>query len=677
MEDRHIACTMTAVMLPLLRAEAGEEAVTAVLERAGSTRSQAYLESTDNWISLPEAVALLDACCAVTGDAQFARRVGEEAVRRHAGTAVATLLRSLGSPEAVLGAIATTASKFSTTTEMAALESAPGFALVRARTRDAFAPHPLTCQWRSGLLSTITMLFGMPLAEVRETACQCHGAPACRYEIRWDADQAAVSADPQQRVTALEAQLLAMQDRLRGVFATASDLLSVDDLDIVLARIVERAAGTVRAPRYVLAVRPGGEAEHRLYTDGVTHDDAQRIARAVERGDRLSGAVLAVEVASSRRHYGHLVALTDEGSHFFPQERELLELYAKHAAAVLDMATALDESARRHDHVSALLTLAQALASTGTSQEVADCLAEVLPTVVDCDRLSVMLWDPAERCLRAASTSGMSPEGAALLRSTPIRPQDSPGVAHMAKDPRPLFFDPGNADPFLSSLFDRLGLVRMVAVPIIARGEFLGVLTVSVVERPERLRADAALIERLTGVAALAAPAIQNGRLVDALRHQAAHDPLTGLANRAGFGGRMTRVIERAGDAHVGLLFVDLDGFKQVNDLHGHAAGDQLLQAVARRLLGLVRLEDTVARLGGDEFAVILTDADSAEEVSVAAARVREAIAEPFDLGDGIVVTVGASVGEARWPADGAELDALLRHADAAMYREKSRSRSG
>jgi diguanylate cyclase (GGDEF)-like protein len=676
-EGRHICCTKTTTMLRHVQDEAGDAAVEELIRRAGSSRTRRFLETEENWISLDEAVALLEALVDVTGDPDAARRVGARTVQQHAGTGVSTLLRSLGSPEAVLGAIAATSSKLSTATEMESLENAPGRCVVRAAARPGFTRHRLHCEWATGVLSTPTNLFGLPPADVEEITCQARGDAECRYIVTWDAEQAAAGADPQQRVTALEAQLIAMKERLRGVFATAGELLSADDLDVVLARIVERAAQTVRAPRYVLAVRAFDDDDPRIYSDGVPHDEAAAIAAALEAGGDLPGSALTAEVASSRRAYGWLCALYPEGNEFFAQEQELFSLYATHAAAVLDMATALADSARRHEHVSALLSLSQDLARGGSSQEVADGLAAAMPAIVDCDRTSVWLWDDAEQCLRAASTSGMSATGAELLRGRPLRASDSVSVATMREDPRPLSFTSGQVDDaFLQELLTSLGVLTLVVVPIIARDEFLGILTAAVTDRSERLALTSGLLERLNGIAALAAPAIQNGRLIDDLQHAASHDPLTGLSNRAGFGRRMSDVLDEARrTSHVGLLFVDLDGFKQVNDVHGHDIGDALLQQAAQRLGGVVRAEDTVARLGGDEFAVILTHVCSSDEVAAAARRVRAAFDDPFTIGD-VTTTVGASVGEAGWPADGEGVEALLKHADAAMYREKMRTRA-
>jgi diguanylate cyclase len=125
----------------------------------------------------------------------------------------------------------------------------------------------------------------------------------------------------------------------------------------------------------------------------------------------------------------------------------------------------------------------------------------------------------------------------------------------------------------------------------------------------------------------------------------------------------------------VGLFFVDLDDFKRVNDQHGHHAGDELLCQVAHRLLDTVRAVDTVARLGGDEFAIVLAGNVDPSEVQAAAARVERAFETPFEVA-GVELSLGASVGLALWPDDAREIEALMRHADAEMYRAKRAARA-
>ncbi len=653
--DRQLCCTMTSVLLRLVRDAGGEAAVTALLERSGAKHDAPYLENIDNWISLDEACALLGAGAVQTGDAKFARRVGEETLNQHAGTQAATLLRSLGSVEAILQVVAQSAAKVSTVSEMDAVEVRPGHAVIRAMARGGITRRPVHCEWTAGLLSGTPILFGLPLAQVEETECQARGDAHCSYTLSWDAERAAAAADPQQRVTALEAQMAAMSERLQSAYATASDLVSIEDLDTVLHRIVERAANAVRAPSHVLAVHTEPGAEPQVYSHGIDPRAALTLARTtLEHGAPPGNSTLVVEVTSSRRRYGQLIAHNPAAIAFFPQDREMLGLYAKHAAAVLDTAVALQESAQRHSQVNLLLSLSEALAQTGTSEEVAKRLAEAIPEVVDCDRMGVWLWDDSAERLTSLSVWGREPEQAAYLLGLTISPKDTPRLASMAADPQPVFLDQSTDDPFVRQLMATLDAVVLAVIPIVARGVFLGALSVAVTERPQRLQADGELIEQLTGVAALAAPAIQNARLVDELQHNASHDGLTGLLNLVGFRHHIDRALTDVspGHRHVGLLFIDLNDFKLVNDTFGHEGGDELLRQAATRLRAIGRDEDRVARLGGDEFAIILADVDREDQVRAAEQRVRVAFAEPFPLG-GLSASVGASVGGVVWPEDG------------------------
>ncbi len=160
-----------------------------------------------------------------------------------------------------------------------------------------------------------------------------------------------------------------------------------------------------------------------------------------------------------------------------------------------------------------------------------------------------------------------------------------------------------------------------------------------------------------------------------ALAHQALHDPLTGLANRALLLDVLGRSLATRRDAGPAVLFIDLDRFKLINDSLGHRAGDELLVAVAHRLSAVARPSDLIARLGGDEFVLVLDDvADPSEPVRVAN-RIREALAEPILIGSTEVVTTG-SIGIAMALGPAADADGLLRDADAAMYLAKANGRN-
>ena len=156
-------------------------------------------------------------------------------------------------------------------------------------------------------------------------------------------------------------------------------------------------------------------------------------------------------------------------------------------------------------------------------------------------------------------------------------------------------------------------------------------------------------------------------------RHEADTDPLTGLANRRALERTLDVALTRASARAraVALLMLDLDGFKAVNDTHGHAAGDEALREVARRLTRSVRERDLVARFGGDEFVVVLTDLGGRSgAVRDSMERITEALTEPIAF-NGTSVTLGAAMGVATFPADGATAADLLAHADRGMYAAK------
>ena len=163
------------------------------------------------------------------------------------------------------------------------------------------------------------------------------------------------------------------------------------------------------------------------------------------------------------------------------------------------------------------------------------------------------------------------------------------------------------------------------------------------------------------------------------LQHQALHDSLTGLANRALFTDRVEHALSRrTRDDHrvVVVVFLDLDDFKTVNDSLGHAAGDQLLSAVATRLANCLRPGDTTARLGGDEFAVLLEELNSRDDAFLTADRLLAALVEPFSL-EGKEVDIHASLGIAFADEDATRSEELLRNADIAMYMAKSNHKGG
>ena len=160
------------------------------------------------------------------------------------------------------------------------------------------------------------------------------------------------------------------------------------------------------------------------------------------------------------------------------------------------------------------------------------------------------------------------------------------------------------------------------------------------------------------------------------IAHLAEHDSLTGLPNRLLFCDRVGQAISlaRRHGGRAAVLFLDLDGFKHINDSLGHAAGDKFLKSVAKRLLGCVRTPDTVSRQGGDEFLVLLQDVQKPEDAATTAGRVLQAVAE-VHLADHCELHVTASIGVSVYPEDGLDVETLIKNADTAMYQAKKNGR--
>ncbi|MFL5824716.1 MAG: diguanylate cyclase domain-containing protein [Solirubrobacteraceae bacterium] len=677
-QGQNFSCSMSAVLLAEIRDFGGQDAVTELLRLAESRRSAADLTDLTNWISYDEAVALWRAGALLTHNPRFPELVGRRAAQRLSSSSVATLLRSLGSPGKLYEQITLSASKFSTVVRMEALDVGPRHAEISAAPVAGYPRSAEHCAWTLGLLSAGPNLFGMPSASVSHERCAAFGAPACVYEIRWGEGPGESEETSQlaAEVESLRNQVAGMQERLHSMFAAASDLIAADDIADVLARITDRAALQVRAPRYLLAVRmqPEGEVHchHRGFEPAEVPDTVERILSEEESQHPRSWLV--VRVRSDRREYGSLMAAFDSEVGFFPQERELFEVYARYAASALDGAAALFEAKRRYDQSSALLKLAQALSTARTSDEVAQRLAAAVPLVVDCDRVGVYLWDPGRGQLVRRALTSRNPDDPLREETWTRAPTPGGPLDRLLKEPHtdPLFVDGQSGDHLLRDELERVGETAAILAPICTQDTFLGLLKVSVRTGPHRLRPNPDLLNRLAGASAQATTALQNGLLVDQITHQAEHDQLTGLPNRARFDGALRSAVDvaRHRGELVAVLYVDLNAFKPVNDEFGHDVGDQVLARVAARLGGCTRAGDTVARLGGDEFAVVAHPLASVAEADALADRLMSAFRDPFMVGPH-ELRVSASLGRAIFPIDGDDAEAVVRRADASMFENK------
>jgi diguanylate cyclase (GGDEF)-like protein len=208
------------------------------------------------------------------------------------------------------------------------------------------------------------------------------------------------------------------------------------------------------------------------------------------------------------------------------------------------------------------------------------------------------------------------------------------------------------------------------AVPIVRQARATGVIIALLPPDAAMSSGDHRLIESWGQFASLA---VERSLLFESLSHRAHHDTLTGLLNRGSLYDQLGDEIVKAkrSGTSVGVLYLDLDHFKAINDTHGHSAGDEVLREVSRRIGGNIRRSDLAARLGGDEFVVILPGVGEPEEATRVGESILSALAEPIVFND-TRLRAGASLGISIFPDDGASPEALLNVADEAMYRAKT-----
>jgi diguanylate cyclase (GGDEF)-like protein len=294
-------------------------------------------------------------------------------------------------------------------------------------------------------------------------------------------------------------------------------------------------------------------------------------------------------------------------------------------------------------------------------------IAEQICQLIGAKVCSVMLLDADRSRLLAKAAYGLHP---ARIQSLSFRigegvagwvvEHGKPALIHdVAQDPRFVVL-PGNRTPIAS----------MICVPLIARGERVGVVTATSA-KPGAF--DTSNLELLRFIAMTIALDIEHVRL----HRVAVTDPLTGAYNREFLLQRLPQEIETAieRDRSLSVAMVDVDHFKSVNEHYGHTTGDLVLTEVARRLRGAIRAGDVLVRYGGEEFLAVLPKADAGRAWEVGE-RMRQRVSErAFDVGDGLALLLRVSVGIAQWRA-GELMPGLLERADAALYGAKDRGRN-
>ena len=673
-EARETSGATTGGLLRYVRAQAGDDAVAAVLARADVPWSADDLDDQSRWWSYDTRIRLFAAATEVLDDPDTMYKVGSAALQSGLAHSIVLLLRAMGSPRQVIRQLPRAVAKFSTTSTMEVLECDATSAVITFRLHQGYEHSRLDCRYAQGLITTVPTVFGLPPARIRHDECESDGHPACVYRLTWERRN---RLRRRRQEADVELQLAALRGQLRALQSAGTELIAGEDLATVLPRIVARAAEAVVAPAYLLAVQDPDGGAPLVHSAGVPAAEVPGLVDRLLDGGDLGPRAVVVEVASARRRHGRLAALYGPGYGAVGDEASLLSAYAGHAAAALDLLISAADARREAARNGALLELAHALASADDESTVCAVVASALPRIVGCRRASMLLWDASTATLHDRASVGLDEDATDLLARTRLSAEDVPELVGMLGDRAPRILDDSSSSPVVQGVLRGVGTRHLVAVPLVAGNSFLGVATAgwAADEATPVLGPD--VLVRLTGVADQASTALEKARLLATVRHQATHDVLTGLPNRALFLDQLERCLAGVGPGSaLAVLFCDLDLFKQVNDSLGHAAGDELLRQVAARLRGAIRPGDTVGRLSGDEFAVILPGLVEVTDAAGLAARVSDCFAEPFRL-EATDVRIGTSIGLAVELAGGTRTgEDLLREADAAMYRHKQRRRT-
>jgi diguanylate cyclase (GGDEF)-like protein len=639
-----------------------------VLDLAGENRPLDVLLDDSAWASYNQIRQLFEATASVLGGpAALTEAALSTAVASGSSGELAQTLQDVGSPDLLLEAAVSAEAAFglSTIRQRDGEQVAPGEWLIRETFTPGFAPFPEFCAFQMGALALLPRLFGLTTGQAVEESCCCAGDDVCTFRLRWREED-----DTKKQQNYFETRSHLLESRLKTLQQTVADLVSAPDPDAGLSRILQAASRAIHAPSYVLVTDPDLPIRSRLLFQGLDGSEARLIsAELLTPEGRTAPGRLCVEVVSNRSHYGWLAAIDPTSRKYFQQEHEVMSSYAALAAAALDSATALDEAQRQAATSTALLELSSHLAQLSSPEQMAVLLAESVRRVVDCDRSLVFLTDADD--MQISAVDGFPERLEAQLLECRL-----PGSALSDLGPDLTYFDSQDA-ALLCSIYklpaDEIATAT-ASVPMVANGELLGRLLVSVMDGPHRLRQNDSLSEALRGIAGQGAIALGNARLIARIRHQALHDDLTGLGNRT----LMIECLEQAlarsrrENLAVAALFIDLDGFKEINDTLGHATGDELLAQLGLRLKNALRAGDTVGRIGGDEFVAVLEGGCVDASPEVIADRLMNEVRRPFllscvpDRELSVTASIGIAIG------DRASADEMLRDADLALYRAKA-----
>ncbi len=403
--------------------------------------------------------------------------------------------------------------------------------------------------------------------------------------------------------------------------------------------------------------------------------DVARDGRAsrIEARPGIDESMLLMPLVFERRVGGVIVLFKRGVDQFGPDDERMLSILADQAAVAMENARLLESRDQYVAELRALLDLSSAGSERRETGVLASLLAVKMAVALGLETGSILHWVDGTSRLH---TLGM--HGSAMRRGS-FDLLEHPLFRKVLRERIPLVLqadDPESSREEAPRMRER-GDRTLLLLPLVAGGTVIGLAELAMRSRTRAFTPSE--LDYCLTLANHAAAVLENAMLLDRLKRAADVDQLTGLANHRRLQERLAQEVARASRTGqpLGVALLDLDGFKLINDRHGHAAGDQVLHELAATLRLSVRTNDVVARYGGDEFVVLMPDT-TARDARVTAQRLLAALAErSFRLADGSDVAVGASIGLAIYPDDGVTPGELLAASDRAMYTAKRRGGGG
>jgi diguanylate cyclase (GGDEF)-like protein len=466
----------------------------------------------------------------------------------------------------------------------------------------------------------------------------------------------------------IEHQLLEATAELKAIFGTFPDIYFRLDAS---GRIIDYQAG-----RESQAFLPDGELLDCLLEDIFPANVAERCMEAIAKVLKTKSLV-AIEYSLTIQN----AEKTFEGRFVPFQKSQAILIVRDITKRKLAEKTLRNSEKRLRKQNRALTSLAKSQTlNHGSLNSAVEEITAVAASILEVERAGVWLYN--ENCSQLRRINLYERNNGHNAETIELAARDYPAYFAALAQERTIAAYDVHIDPrtqeYYRSDFGIKGMTSVLTAPIWLQGKMVGIVCHEHLGTKRKWRMEEQnFAAAIADLVSLALEASERQRSAEMIRYQANYDLLTGLPNKMLFNERLSQALADANSSQsiLGVMFLDLDRFKQINDTLGHLIGDRLLQGVSKRLVKCLREKDTIARWGGDEFTILLPNIKSKEDAAKIAERILEALKPDLEI-DGHHLHISSSIGIAIYPCDGTDSETLLKNADNALYCAKENHRN-